>query len=395
VSLFCRSAPRPNFLKLKRITGHKSLHLQAQLEIAQGRGAGATAYSKGGVMDKMEACGIEVSAQELVVALTGKQGEAVLHRFANTAAGHGQLLRALTRGGKRVRACLEATGVYGLDVALLLSAQQGLEVMVANPRAVRHFARAMMQRSKNDQLDAVVLWEFAGRMPFTAWARPEKNTLALWALARRLEALTKQCTAEKNRQHAAGVSQAIPECVRRSIARTLRFLQREIKQLRAEALQCIAADARLQRRYQLLLSVPGIGEVSAIHILAELLLLPEDRDVRQWVAYAGLDPREYSSGTSVRKYTRISKVGNRHLRCALYMPALVASRREPHLRGFYEHLLARGKKKRPALMAVARKLLHAIYGMFRSQQPYDGACVYQLPSAPKTLPDSLLNRKIA
>src|SRR5437879_3740912 len=66
VSLFCRSAPRPNFLKLKRITGHKSLHLQAQLEIAQGRGARATAYSKGGAMDKMAACGIEVSAQELV-----------------------------------------------------------------------------------------------------------------------------------------------------------------------------------------------------------------------------------------------------------------------------------------------------------------------------------------
>jgi len=183
--------------------------------------------------------------------------------------------------------------------------------------------------------------------------------------------------------------------VRRSIARTLRFLQREIKQLRGEALRCIAADAQLQRRYELLRSVTGIGEVSAIQILAELLLLPPDRDVRQWVAYAGVDPREYSSGTSVRKYTRISKVGNRHLRCALYMPALVASRREPHLRGFYEHLLARGKKKRQALMAVARKLLHAIYGMFRSEQPYNGTRVYQLPADAQTLPDSFLNRKIA
>lgn len=280
-----------------------------------------------------------------------------------------------------MRVCLEATGVYGLDVALLLSAQQQLQVMVANPRAVRHFARAMMQRSKNDRLDAVVLWEFAARMPFTAWARPEKNTLALWAIARRLEALTKQCAAEKNRQHAAGVSQAIPACVRRSIARTLRFYQREIKHLRQQALQCIASDPRLQQRYQLLRSVPGIGEVSAIAMLAELQLLPPDRDVRQWVAYAGLDPREYSSGTSVRKYTRISKIGNRHLRHALYMPALVASRREPHLRGFYQHLLARGKNKRPALIAVARKLLHAIYGMFRSHQPYNGARVFSL-SAP-------------
>jgi transposase len=348
------------------------------------------------MMDKMAACGIEVSARELVVALTGKKGEPVLQRFANTAAGHQQLLRTLTRVGMGVvRVVLEATGLYGLDVALALSGQAGVEVMVANPRAVRDFARAMMQRSKNDQLDAVVLWEFAARMPFTAWARPKKNTLALWAIARRLQALTKQCTAEKNRQHAAGVSQAIPEGVRRSIARTLRFLQREIKQLRAEALRCIAGDARLQGRYDLLRSVPGIGEVSAIQILAELLLLPEDRDVRQWVAYAGLDPREYSSGTSVRKYTRISKVGNRHLRCALYMPALVASRREPHLRGFYEHLLARGKKKRPALMALARKLLHAIYGMFRSERPYNGARVYQLPPAPQTLPALSLNRRIA
>jgi transposase len=339
-------------------------------------------------MDKMEACGIEVSARELVVALQGKKGGTSLRRFANTPVGHRALLHALTRGGKRVRVVLEATGLYGLDVALALSEQQGVEVMVANPRAVRHFAQAMMQRSKNDQLDAVVLREFAARMPFRAWVRPKENTLALWSIARRLEALTEMCTAEKNRRHAAGLSQSIPASVRRDIARSLRFHERAMEELRQQARKCIAADAQLQQRYQLLRSVPGIGETSALHVLAELALLPEDRDVRQWVAYAGLDPREHSSGTSVRKYTRISKVGNRHLRHALYMPALVASRREPHLRGFYQHLLARGKRKRQALVAVARKLLHAIYGMFLSGQPYNGARCY-------TLPESLLTAKTA
>ncbi len=334
-------------------------------------------------MDKMEACGIEVSAGELVMAWGGKGG-VQLRRFANTAAGHRAMRRTLRRVGKRVRVVLEATGLYGLDVALALSAEEGLELMVANPRAVRHFAQAMMQRSKNDRLDAVVLREFAARMPFTAWVRPKPNTLALWAIARRLEALTALCTAEKNRQHAAGVSASIPASVRQDIARSLRFHERAMEQLRKQALQRIAADAQLQQRYQLLRSVPGIGESSAIQTLAELLLLPEDRDVRQWVAYAGLDPREYSSGTSVHKHTRISKVGNRHLRHALYMPALVASRYEPHLRGFYEHLLQRGKSKRQALLAVARKLLHAIYGMFHSDQPYDGARVYSLPSPRQT-----------
>jgi transposase len=343
-------------------------------------------------MDKnqMEACGIEVSAKELVVAVSGKTREAVLRRFANTAVGHRQLLHTLTRGGRRVRVCMEATGMYGLDVALLLSAHAGIELMVANPRAVRHFAQATMRRSKNDQLDAVMLREFAMRMEFTAWTRPDPSTLALWAIARRLEALTKQCTAEKNRQHAAGISQAMPACVRASVARTLRLLQREIQKLRETARQYIAGDACLQRRYQLLRSMPGIGPISAIQILAELALLPTDRDVRQWVAYAGLDPREYSSGSSVNKRTRISKVGNRHLRCALFMPALVASHCEPHLRGFYEHLVAAGKKKKQALTAVARKMLHAIFGMFRSDRPYDGNRVYTLSASIVAIPNHKL-----
>src|SRR5258707_2132225 len=176
-----------------------------------------------------------------------------------------------------------------------------------------------------------------------------------------------------------GLLAAIPAIVRRDIARSLQFHQRALKKLRQQALQCIAADQRLQQRYQLLRSIPGLGEISAVQTLAELLLLPEDRDVRQWVAYAGLDPREYSSGTSVRKPTRISKVGNAHLRRALYMPALVASRAEPHLRGFYEHLLARGKSKRQALVAVTRQLLEPISGNFRSQRPYARTPDHQPP----------------
>ena len=331
-------------------------------------------------MNNLQFCGVEVSARELVVARRGKQG-IELKCFANTPAGHAGLLKTLTRGGQRVRVVLEATGLYALDMALALSGCPLVELMVANPRAVRHFAQAMMQRSKNDRLDAVVLLHFAERMPFTRWVRPQENALAVWAIARRLQALRATCTAEKNRAHAAGVSRAIPVEVRRSITQSLQFLEREMKKLQRRALQLIAADALLQQRYALLRSVPGVGEISAVQILAELLLLPDDRDVRQWVAYAGLDPREYSSGTSVRKYTRISKVGNAHLRRALYMPALVACRFEPHLRGFYEHLLARGKSKRQALLAVARKLLHAIYGMFHGLKPYDGARVYRPTAA--------------
>src|SRR5260370_8815006 len=115
-------------------------------------------------MNNMGGCGVEGSAGELVGARKGKTGV----RFANTAAGHRQLLRTLTRGGQRVRVVLEATGLYALDLALLLSAHQQVQLMVANPRAVRHFAPTMMPRSKNHPLHAVVLLEFADRMPFTS-----------------------------------------------------------------------------------------------------------------------------------------------------------------------------------------------------------------------------------
>src|SRR5579864_7844509 len=112
-------------------------------------------------MDKWMACGVEVSARELVVAV---EGEGRVQRFANTEAGHRQLLSTLTRGGRRVRVVMEATGLYGFDVALALEGQAGVEVMVANPRAVRNFAKALMERSKSDLRDVLVLREYAARI---------------------------------------------------------------------------------------------------------------------------------------------------------------------------------------------------------------------------------------
>jgi len=298
--------------------------------------------------------------------------------FPNTPAGHVALRRWLLRSGRPVRACLESTGLYGLDVALALSGlgPPPLEVMVANPRAVRHFATALMERSKTDPLDAVVLREFAARMPFQRWTPPSAAALELHALARRIAALVRMQTAEKNRWHASHASQAIPVAVRRDVARSLRGHRQAVVRLTQEAHRVIARDPRLRQQFALLLTIRGIGETSAVQILAELAVLSPDLEVRQWVAYSGLDPREYRSGRSVHKQVRISKTGNRHLRRALYMPALVAARHQPHRRAFYLGLLTRGKAKLPALVAVMRKLLHAIYGMFRHDQPFDGAKLF-------------------
>jgi transposase len=116
----------------------------------------------------------------------------------------------------------------------------------------------------------------------------------------------------------------------------------------------------------------GIATTSALRILAELAVLPADMTPRQWVAHAGLDPRALDSGTSLHKPARISKKGNRHLRAALYMPAMVAVREEPDVQRFYQKRLAGGLKPIQALVAVGRKLLHAIHGMWSSNRNFDG-----------------------
>jgi transposase len=333
-------------------------------------------------MLKVDSGGIDVSAEELTVVLRRDGQRQAPRSFPNTPEGHRAICRYLTKPGRLVRVCLESTGLYGLDLALALSACQGIEVMVANPRAVRRFAEALGNRSKNDRIDAAMLEDFAARMPFEPWQPPSETALELRAIARRIKALTTACTAEKNRLHAALSSQTTPRIVRRDLQDSIRHHQQSILRLRKEALRVIALHRQLKSQFDLLMTAPGIASASAILILGEIAVLSQDLDARQWVAHAGLDPRHESSGTSVNKPGHISKTGNKYLRSALYMPALVARRWQPNLKAFALHLLAKGKKPIQALVAVMRKLLVAIYNMLRRNQAFDGSRLYRLPDTP-------------
>jgi transposase len=318
--------------------------------------------------------GLDVSAREIEVAcMKGQGGNLTRATFANNASGHKALLAFLLEKTEHVRVCLEASGNYSLDLALVLHAHRQVEASVINPRRARKFAESLGERNKSEPVDARVLCEFAARMPFEAWRPPSAPALRLRAITRAIESLGVMHTQENNRAHALGSSQALPVLVLRERQRHKRYLEMRMKQLRREARRLIARNPDLDRRYRLMLTVPGIGETSALQILGELVVLSDTADARQWVAFSGLDPRIFTSGTSVEKRPRISRGGSRHLRHALYMPALVALQHEPHLRCFYERLLSRGKARLQAVVAVMRKLLHALFAMFRANQPYDGS----------------------
>ena len=111
------------------------------------------------------------------------------------------------------------------------------------------------------------------------------------------------------------------------------------------------------------------------------VLLPPNLTHREWVKFAGLDPKAFDSGKSVHKKTRISKAGNRHSRAALYMPALSAQQHDPHVKAYSQHLVANGKKPLQAICAVMRKLLHAIHGMLKHDKPFDNTRFYAIPAS--------------
>lgn len=316
-------------------------------------------------------CGIDVSARSLAVALIKLDQSVTRREFANSASGHKALVDWLGKHKDKVRVSLEAIGIYSLDLALALDREADIELAVLNPKLVNRFAQTL-RRSKTDAADAMVLAEYSQRMPFMRWQRPGMEELRLRTMGRYIESLVVDLASLKNRLRTAEGTATTPRAVLRDLKQAKTALVRRLAKMRREAEKLVQAESVLQERFALLVSVPGIAKISALQILSELVLLAPAMTVRQWVAYSGLDPVHQVSGTSVHKPSRISRAGNRHLRRALYMPTLSAVRYDPHLRAFYQALRERHKTGLQALMAVARKLLHAIYGIFKSGRPYDG-----------------------
>lgn len=322
------------------------------------------------------AAGVDVGA-ETVSLIIRKRGVSMKpQQFDNTPSDRARLVTKLAKFPDII-VCLEATGVYSLDLALALH-DAGIRVMVLNPKASHNFAKVLLRNTKTDDVDADTLAQYAERMPFQAWVRPSNAALGLRALSRRMSALTRQKAAAKNQLHAAAFRPDTPQYVIQDLALGISQLEQRIADLRSTAQTFIEQHPELLRRFTLLLSVKGIAETSAIALLGELILLPAELTHKEWVKYAGLDPRAFQSGKSVNKPARLSKAGNRHIRHALYMPALSAKTHDPHVRAYAEHLIQKGKLPLQAVCAVMRKLLHAIHGMFKFDKPFDNTRFYAI-----------------
>jgi transposase len=182
-------------------------------------------------MKQVNPIGVDVDSEELVCALQRAGQRLPLAAFADTAAGHRKFIRWATKGGHLARVCLEATGIYSLEFALALHQAKNVEVMVVNPRAIKDFVRACMQRAKTDAVDASGILDYLERMPFTAWQPPAPEILELQAINRRIVQLDTELTREKNRRHASEFAGASADAIAHDIEINIRHLERRLERM--------------------------------------------------------------------------------------------------------------------------------------------------------------------
>lgn len=300
--------------------------------------------------------GIDVSKDSLEVAIYDQE---TLHSFANTPAGHVELV-AYLKPSNPTLIVMEASGGFEIEAALALMSG-GLSVAVVNPSRVRSFARAYGQLAKTDPIDAHVLAHFAQAVRPRVRSLQSEQETHLTNLVRRRRQVVAMLTAEKNRLHTTSIR------LKEGVKKHILWLQEEETELTKQIAELIQTLPQWREKEQILQSVPGIGPVNAATLLAELPELGTTK--RQKIAaLAGVAPYNRDSGK--KRGRRKTGGGRGGVRSAFYMACLSASQHNPVIKRFYDRLIANGKETKVALTACMRKLLTILNAMLRNMEPW-------------------------
>ncbi len=311
--------------------------------------------------------GIDIAKATFDVMLVREATSSQHAQFANSSQGFNKLRRWLKkRQVAQVHACLEATGRYGEMLADWLY-QQGHDVSVVNPARIKAYGESQLRRNKTDKADAALIADFCRTQNPLLWSPPDPSWRELNSLVRHLEDLTVMRQQERNRLTSGVGSPTVLDNLKTHIT----FLDQQIEQVKQRIQDHLDQHPKLKQQKDLLISIKGIGPLTAGKLLAEFRDIADFDNVRQLVAFAGLNPKQRQSGSSIRAQTSISKMGRASIRATLYMPALVAKRYNPVLQPFVQRLQVRGLSNMEIVIAVMRKLLHLAYGILKSGLPFD------------------------
>lgn len=259
---------------------------------------------------------------------------------------------------------VEATGGFESTTAAAI-AGAGLPLAVVNPAQVRHYAQALGKRAKTDPIDARVIARFAADVKPGARALPDEMTQLLGDLVARRRQIVEMLQAEHQREKRTTVKR-----LKKSIARLIAALEKELAELDKDIDDAVRGSPVWREKEDLLASVPGVGSIIARTLMAEL---PElgTLDRKKIASLAGLAPYTRQSGNW--KGRSMIGGGRKTVRCAIFMAAMVAARHNPVLKAFRDRLVAAGKPKLVAIIAVARKLLTILNAILRDKTPWQPA----------------------
>jgi transposase len=310
--------------------------------------------------------GVDIGKKNYVASLL-LAGKRYHHTFRNEPAAFAELHRWLAKHGVTAdhpcQVCMEATGIFWEALAEHL-VQTGHRVSVVNPARIAYYGRSELRRNKTDKEDADLIADFCATQHPPQWTPPPPEVRGLRDLVRHREDLLVTRTQEHNRLQDATVP-----VIRQMLNEHLVFLASALTEVEQMIQTHIAQSPSLQAQYDLLRTIKGIGPQTAAKLLSENI--QSFTSTRALTAYAGLNPQLHQSGDSVRKRTRLSKLGSAHLRHALYMPALVAIRHNPIIQALAERLRTRNKSHMAIVGAAMRKLLCLALGVLKSKQPFD------------------------
>lgn len=270
---------------------------------------------------------------------------------------------------------MEATGYYHYRLAQFLH-KNGVVVSVVNPLSVKRFIQMKLAKVKTDKSDAKAICGYGimNDLPiYNALTDVQAECLQLFRL---LDNYIKQRTAIKNKLHGEEVLGIPSRFVYRSLKRQLKHLNKEVEMIEKRLLELVKQDQ--QHQLTLLKSIPGMGVKTALFLIVITDGFTKFETASQLCSYVGITPTIRESGSSVRGRSKISKVGNKKLRNLLFLCAFSACKHNKACREIYERIVAKGKSKKLALIAVSNKLLKQAFAIVKSGLPYDENFVSRL-----------------
>jgi transposase len=322
--------------------------------------------------------GIDVAQKELVVCLGCMQDnwipELYAHKtFANTARGFELMLlwvKKHTAETISVRYVMEATGVYHESLAYFLEGK-GYEVSIILPNKISNYFRTLDVKTITDKTASEAIARFGLERSLDSWKRPKAIFRNLKQLTRERGQIIEHRTMAKNQLHAEE-TEAYPN--KQSVARLkaqIKLFNKHVAEIKIEITFLIKQEKEVSKSIEVICSIPGVGLLTAVTVLAETNGFELIRNKRQLTSYAGLDIKEKQSGTSVKGKPQISKRGNRHVRKAMHLPALTAIRHAEKFKAVFIRLVSKHGIKMKAVVAIQRKLLELMYTLYKTNTVYN------------------------